>query len=124
VCFLPVIDLVQKQKETLRRLQEQYAEIKSEIDNIGFVVQGSVTERWKKCGKTTCRCYKDPDEWHGPYYQWSWKSSGQTYSVSLTSDHAALCRQWVNNNRKLEKIIKRLRRLSLRVARLYKIEKK
>ena len=116
--------LTSKQQETLRRLQKQFEEVKSEIEGIEFVVQGSVNERWKKCGKQACRCFNDPDEWHGPYYQWSWKTKGLTSSVTLTKDQAALCRKWGANNRKLESIIKRLRKISLRAAKLYKINRK
>jgi hypothetical protein len=116
---LPGIQLTPRQEGTLVRLQKTLEEIKSEIEEIGFVLQGSVTERWKKCGKSACRCHNDPDEWHGPYQQWSWKTGGQTVSVSLTPEQAVQCRQWVKNNRRLEKTIRRLRRLSLRAARLY-----
>ena len=121
---MSAIPLKRRQEAALRRIQVKYEQIMSEIDEIGFVVQGSVTDRWKKCGKPACRCHDDPDEWHGPYYQWSWKSDGQTSSVSLTKEQATLCRQWIKNNRKLETTIKRLRKLSLRAARLYDIARK
>ncbi len=118
------IQLTQRQEEALVRLQEKLGEIKSEVEEIEFVLQGSVTERWKKCGKSACRCHNDPDEWHGPYHQLSWKTGGRTSSVSLSPEQAALCRHWVKNNRRLERIIKRLRSLSLRAARLYGIREK
>ena len=121
---MPDLQLKRGQEEALQRLQEKFEQIKSEINELGFVVQGSVTERWMKCGKSSCHCQKVPDERHGPYYQWSWKSSGHTSSVNLTKEQAVLCKQWVKNNRRLEKITKRLRKLSLRVARLYKIAPK
>jgi hypothetical protein len=122
--YLTDIRLTQRQEEALARLQEKLGEIKSEIEELGFVLQGSVTERWKKCGKPACWCHKDPDAQHGPYYQWSWKTGGRTFSVSLSAEQASLCRQWVKNNRKLEGIIKRLRILSQRAARLYEIRRK
>lgn len=121
---MPDIQLTPRQEEALAQLQEKFGEIKSEVEEIGFVLQGSVTERWKKCGKSACRCHDDPDEWHGPYHQWSWKAGGRTSSVSLSQEQAALCRQWLKNNRKLERIIRRLRSLSLRAARLYGIRRK
>ena len=121
---MPDIQLTRRKEKALRRIHEKYEQIKSEISDIGFVVQGSVTDRWKKCGKPACRCHNDPDEWHGPYHQWSWKSDGKTFSVSLTKEQAMLCRQWGKNNRKLEAIAKRLRKLSLRAARIYDIAKK
>lgn len=121
---MPGIQLTYRQEETLARLQGRLEEIQSEIEEIGFVLQGSITERWKKCGKSACRCHNNPDEWHGPYHQWSWKTGGRTSSVSLSQEQATLCRQWVKNNRKLEKIVKRLRGLSIRAARLYGIRGK
>ncbi len=121
---MATMQLAPRQEAALGRLEEKYVEIKSEIEEIGFIAQGSVTDRWKKCGKPACRCQRDPDEWHGPYYQWSWKTGGRTSSVSLSPEQAALSRQWVENNRKLEGIIKRLRTLSLRAARLYEIARK
>ncbi len=121
---MPATQLTRKKEEALLRIQKKYEQIKSELNAIGFVVQGSVTDRWKKCGKPACRCYEDPDEWHGPYYQWSWKSDGKTSSVSLTKEQAMLCRQWGKNNRRLETIIRRLRKLSLRAVRIYDIDRK
>lgn len=121
---MPDIQLTRRQEEALRRCQKKFEQIKSEIDELGFVVQGSVTERWMSCGKPACRCNEDPEARHGPYYQWSWKSGGRTSSVNLTREQAVLCKQWVNNNRRLNNIIKRLRKLSLRVARMYKIAQK
>lgn len=118
------IPFTHDQEETLRALQKSYDAIKSELQEIGFVMQGSVTERWKKCGTPSCRCTKEPDYRHGPYYQLSWKNEGKTYSVTLTHEQADLCRQWVRNNRMLENIIKRLRSLSTKMANLYKIQKK
>ena len=118
------IPLTHDQRETLRGLQNSYDAIKSEMQEIGFVMQGSVTERWKKCGTSSCRCTKELDYRHGPYYQLSWKTEGKTYSVTLTQEQADLCRQWIQNNRLLEDIIKRLRSLSIEMANLYKIQKK
>ncbi len=118
------IDLEPRQEVALGRLEEKFAAIKSEIEEIGFIAQGSVTDRWKKCGKPACRCQRDPDEWHGPYYQWSWKTGGRTASIALSLEQAEVVRQWVENNRRLERIIKRLRETSLRTARLYEIARK
>ncbi|MCP4678786.1 MAG: hypothetical protein GY854_25525 [Deltaproteobacteria bacterium] len=117
------IKLTKRQEKSLARLREEFTKIKSEFEEIDFVLQGSVVERWKKCGKPACRCHKNPDEWHGPYHQWSWKSGGRTSSLSLSREQADLCREWVENNRRLEGIVKKLRSLSSRAVRIYGIRK-
>lgn len=117
-------ELSPRQQEALRRQQRKYEDAQANLDEIGFVLQGSVTERWMECGKPTCHCHQDPEGRHGPYYQWSWKSRGRTSSVYLTEEQADLCRQWVNNHRRMQKTLKRLREISLRAARLYGIRSK
>ena len=108
-------------RPVLQRHEQQYEKVKAEILDIDYVLQGSVTERQMECGKTACQCHVDVRARHGPYYQWSWKSRGRTVSVYLDKEQAALCRQWVENNRRLERILTRMRNISLRVARLHKL---
>jgi hypothetical protein len=118
------IQLGKRQEEALRRREQKFEEIKAELSDIGFILQGSITERWMECGKPLCRCHEDPDARHGPYYQWSWKNQGQTRSVYLTKEQATLCKKWIKNNRRFERNIKRLRSISRQVTWLYKIPKK
>ena len=114
-----------ERREQALLVQEQRYRLKAaELARVGFILQGSVTERWKQCGKRGCLCQTDEKARHGPYYQWSWKSGGRTYSVHLTEDQAAVCRKWIRNNRCLENHIKQMRALSLRAARLFEINRK
>ncbi len=108
----------------LRRYAKQYAELKAQMRDLGYVLQGSVGERRMECGKPTCRCHADPSARHGPYYQWSWKTGGRTSSVYLDKEQATLCRKWIQENRRLERILSRMRAVSLRVVRLYDIPRK
>ena len=116
---MATISLARKQQQALRGYEGKYRQLQAEIEEVGYVLKGSVTKRFKECGKQTCRCHDDPDARHGPYYQWSWKSRGRTVSVYLDEEQAAMCKRWIKNNRRLEKLMGRLRSLSLRVARLY-----
>jgi len=108
-------------QKALQHHERQYEKVKAEILALGYVLQGSVIERWMECGKAACQCHEDVRARHGPYYQWSWKSRGRTVSVYLDKEQAGLCKRWVGNNRRLERILTRIRTLSLRVARLYKL---
>lgn len=110
-----------RRKETLRQYEREYEELKTQLMAIGYILQGSVTERWMPCGKSECRCQNDPQARHGPYYQWSWKEHGKTKSIFLDADQVPLCKEWIGNHRETERILKRMRALSLRVARLQKI---
>lgn len=109
-----------KQKRLLQ-FQQQYKQLAQEVAQVGYVLQGSLTKRSMRCGKKNCACQQDPQARHGPYYQWSWKDRGRTASVYLTAEQAELCQQWIDNSRELERRLKRMRDLSLRMARLYDI---
>ena len=121
---MPSKPITRRQEQTLRRLAQNYEELKTELADVGYVLQGSLSERWMECGKAACRCHAHAQARHGPYYQWSWKTRGRTYSTYLVKEKADLCQQWINNNRRLERIIKRLRALSVRVARVHDIDRK
>jgi len=113
-----------RREQALRRYERQYEDLKLQLQNLGYILQGSVTERWNQCGRSWCHCHKDPQSRHGPYYQWSWKDRGKTKSVYLDADQAKQCREWIKNHRELERLLKRMRAVSLRVARLHEIDRK
>ncbi len=114
-------EITRRRKQALRTVERRYRAVKARLAGLGFVLQGSVTERWMECGKAACPCHVDDEARHGPYLQWSWKSEGRTRSVYLDEDEAAICRQWIANNRRLEEIVRQLRAVSLRAARVHEI---
>ena len=79
---------------------------------LGFMGQGSVHTRRITCGRATCRCHDDPDARHGPYHYWTRKARGKTVGLKLTEDELVLYREWIENNRKLERLVKEMRHLS------------
>jgi len=110
-----------RKRQTLQGYERQYEHLKEQLRAVGYVLQGSVLERWMECGKPSCRCHDDPASRHGPYWQWSWKKRGKTLSVYLTPEKASLCRKWIENHRRMDRIFKQMRELSLRIARLHEL---
>lgn len=108
-------------RRDLKRYEQQYSLLKKRIESLGYVLQGSINERWMLCGKPGCGCRTDPDRRHGPYYQLSWKEGGKTVSVYLNEEQVRLCNEWIANNRELENIISRMRNISRGIARIEKI---
>lgn len=115
----------QRRRRLARERQaEQYRAIATELAAIGYVLQGSITKRWMTCGRASCGCLDDPEARHGPYYSWTYKRGGKTVSVYLSPEQARLCADWIKNNRRLERIVHRLRALSRRIAQLEQIPTK
>ena len=53
---------------------------------------------------------------HASY--WTRKVRGRTVSLLLTEDELVLYREWIENNRKLERLVKEMRHVSSRVLAL------
>ena len=96
----------------------QYDALKAKLQAVGFIGQGSVQTRRIACGSPTCRCHHDPDARHGPYHYWTRKARGKTVGLKLTEDELGLYREWIENNRELERLVKEMRRVSSRVLAL------
>ena len=104
--------------DAMRRYEEQYDALKAKLQAVGFIGQGSVQTRRIACGSPTCRCHHDPDARHGPYHYWTRKARGKTVGLKLTEDELGLYREWIQNNRELERLVKEMRRISSRVLAL------
>jgi hypothetical protein len=107
----------QRRREQLRRYQTEYALLKARLRQVGFICQGSLVERWMRCGKPNCACASNPARRHGPYFQLSWKKKAKTNSRRLSPEHAAFYRQWVANRQRLESIIQKMQHVSQKARR-------
>ena len=76
--------------DQMRQYTERYDALKVELQSLGFLFQSSLQTRRIVCGKTTCRCYHDPDARHGPYHYWTRKAGGKTVGRRLTEDELLL----------------------------------
>ena len=104
-----------------RRLQHWenlYDKLRDSLRKTGYICPGSVARRFMPCGKSYCRCMKDPSKLHGPYYEWTRKWRGKTIAVRLTADQAGLYQQWIENRRGLRTVIAQMHQISTRIAKL------
>jgi hypothetical protein len=102
----------------LAQIEQRYRELKDRLQDLGFVVAGSLTERWTTCGKANCRCKADPPQRHGPYIEYTRKVAGKTTGRRLTPAQAEQYRAWIANRRTLDEITASMDDLSHQAARL------
>jgi hypothetical protein len=55
---------------------------------------------------------------HGPYYKWTRKVAAKTINATLTPEQATRFKEWVQNMRNLERIVRQTQALGLRAATL------
>jgi len=101
----------------LAQFRQQYEGTQAQLQTLGYVVPGTVQKRQYSCGKPTCRCVTE-GLLHGPYYQWTRKLSGKTVNTNLDEEAAKMVQEWIQNNRKLRKLCRRLEKTSLAVLQI------
>ena len=102
----------------LADIERRYRELKNRLQDLGFVIAGSIAERRTTCGAANCRCRTDPAQRHGPYYEYTRKVSGKTTGRRLTPEQAEQYRTWIANRRTLEEITAAMDELSHQAVRL------
>jgi hypothetical protein len=102
----------------LADIEHRYRELKNQLQDLGFVIAGSVAERRTTCGAATCRCRTDPTHRHGPYFEYTRKVAGKTTGRRLTAEQAQQYRAWIANRRTLEQITAAMDELSHQAAHL------
>ena len=98
------------------RQRKEQARIAAALGEIGFVLPGSLTERYFSCTHAGCHCHADPPALHGPYVQWSRKVAGKTTSRTLSPEQVADYQAWFDNERRLRALVHELEELSLSIV--------
>jgi hypothetical protein len=95
--------------------RRRQAELAQALARTGFVLPGTLLERYGRCGKTNCRCHNDPPTLHGPYYQWTRKVDGRTVTRVLSREQAQRYQSWFTDGQKARQTLAELETLSLDV---------
>jgi len=96
------------------QFSEEYQRLQEQLANTGYISTGSITTVYRKCGKPYCYCAKDKNALHGPYNVWTRKVKGKTVTRNLTDAQAELCRECIQNLRRLEGIVEKMKELSVK----------
>ncbi len=102
----------------LAAYQARYAQLASQLADVGFIAAGSVTHRYTRCASPGCRCNAEPSRPHGPYYQWTAKVNGKTVTRRLSEDEARLYQEWIANDRRLSAVTTKMRQVAAKATDL------
>jgi hypothetical protein len=102
-----------KQRATVQRRRDA---LTAEIAAIGWVLPGSLTERFTRCGNPTCHCRAKPPQLHGPYPTWTRKVDNKTVTRTLTAEQARRYQPLIDNARRLRQLLTELENLSLQAV--------
>ena len=63
---------------SLKPLQEKREQLKASLAQINYLRRGSLTARFRKCGKPNCHCAERDSRGHGPSYSLTHAQQGKT----------------------------------------------
>lgn len=94
------------------RLKQELAALATQL---GFALPGNVRSRRFECTRrNNCRCHADPANRHGPYHYWIGTVQRQQTSVSVSDEQLVLVQEWLENGRRLARLVRQIQRESLR----------
>lgn len=111
-------------KLRLKECQEKYKKLAKSLSQVGFIWHGNLQRRFLQCANPKCLCKKDNSARHGPYPYWTTKVAKKTVTKLLTSEEADLYEQWIQNRRRLEDTVKRMKDISKKAAKIILTDRK
>jgi len=96
----------------LARLKARHYLKAAQLAEVGFMMKGSIVERFLTCGSPGCRCHTDASQRHGPYWQLNDRRDGKPFTRFLTEGQLARFREWSDNNKRFDEIVLELLEIS------------
>jgi hypothetical protein len=105
-------------EKRIRALESQIKKIKGELETLGDLRPGSLSEQYNVCGNPNCRCKEDPPKKHGPYYQLSLTRKGRSQTKFVKKPHVTEGKRQLKNYARLRALIDRWIELSAELCQL------
>ena len=104
-----------KLTSALRRARE---DLRRAIEGGDLLCRGTLLKRTKLCGKSSCRCAKDPTARHGPYYEWGRMERDRLVHTMVSREQAAEIIRAIREHRRIQRLLRRWERESTRALLL------
>ena len=88
-----------------RVLEHRIERIKRDLQALGDLRPGSLSEQYNVCGVEGCRCKASPPKKHGPYYQLSFTRKGKSTSRFVRREEVAVVRRQLKSYVKLRALV-------------------
>lgn len=94
---------------SLQALEEKREQLKAGLTQIGDLRRGSLTARFRKCGKPNCHCAQKDSRGHGPSYSLTHARGGKTITQIIPQGPAVeRTRAQITEYRRFRKLVQEL----------------
>lgn|SRR3990170_235033 len=92
--------------DTVQTLEQQRAELKAKLAEVGDLRPGSLVERYRRCGKAGCHCAARRAEGHGPSWSLTREVGGKTVTRVIPAEAVAQTRQHVAEYQRFRSLVR------------------
>ena len=102
----------------LQVLEGRVRRIKAELNRLGELRPGALSEQYNVCGKPGCRCKATPPKKHGPYYQLSWSRNGKSTTRFVRRPELRAVRGQVKVYQRLQQLVEEWIAASVKICEI------
>lgn len=101
---------------TLTELAQEKEQLISQISSFSDFRQGSLVERFRRCGKSYCHCAKPGDKGHGPSYSLTRAVQGKTVTTIIPKDQVETTRNQIQEYQRFKQTVKELVETNIKIC--------
>ena len=100
----------------VQKMIQQRDRLKAQIVAVGDFRPGSLVERYRRCGKPTCRCAQEGARGHGPSWSLTRAVGGRTVTRVIPAAAVETTRQQIAEYRRFRALVRELVETSERLC--------
>jgi hypothetical protein len=100
--------------------QARIRALQDRLQDLDWLCSGTLLKRMMTCGKAACRCARDPNARHGPYYEWGHMMKGKLVHRMVTPQQATIIRKAIANYRTARGLLRAWESQTRRVIQVVK----
>ena len=101
---------------SLTELHQQRTDLLSQIATLKEFRPGSLTERYRKCGKPSCHCANPGDPGHGPSWSLTRKVNGKTVTKVLPPDTVEATKIQIERFHELQTLLHEFTEVNIKIC--------
>ena len=94
--------------KTIAELEGRQAELRAQLAQTGDMRQGSLVERYRRCGKPGCHCAADDARGHGPCWSLTRAVDGKTVTHVIPAEAVPETRKQIEEHQKFRAAVRDL----------------
>ena len=102
--------------DAIQELENRLAQLRSALSQTVAMRQGSLVQRYTRCGKPSCHCAQSGDSGHGPFWSLTRAVAGKTITTRIPSAALEVTRAQIAEYKRFRALVRELVQTSERLC--------